>query len=177
MTSNSKKTAQTAQLPRVAFENKTYPYKFKASVALMGLLFFGFCAFVFSYLALHNDRGLVINRIIQLETGGATIVYWLLFVLAMPFILLSFLILWKGLSNKREILLNDHGITAPKKGLSQKNLTIPYQEISELIIEECQAQYCLKIISNTQKLSIPAIMLPSKVEFEDLVAELNRRIK
>lgn len=154
-------------------QDTSYPYQFRYSIAFVAILFFGLAAALFAYKAVHNDSGLIINHIIHLSASKATLFYWTLFALAIPFALVAFLGLF---GKKRKIVLTDQSITAPKKGLSKEIVTISYQEITTILVKVIQGQHLLKIVTDHQKLTIPASMLPSKIKFQTLVKELEDRI-
>lgn len=144
------------------------PYKPKVSMMIFVILFFGGCTLVLGYTALSNDRGFLLNRIIELSEGGATVFYWCLTAVSGIFVLLGIHGVWSATTSKKEIVLTATSISSPKNGFSRKVVTVNYADISDLSIQTVQKQKFLNIVHPGGKLSIPQNMLPSKQQFEEL---------
>lgn len=146
-----------------------FPYKPNVIVFIFVAVFFGACAAMLGNVAITNDRGLILNRIFEFSTGGATIFYWVLAVCSAAFVVLAITALISGLSAKKEIVLTETGIFVPKSGISKKVVTLEYSEISDLTMQTVQKQRFFNIIHEGGKLSIPQGMLPNKDDFDELV--------
>lgn len=146
-----------------------FPYKPKVILFILVVLFFSACTAVLGNIATTNDRGLILNKILEFSTGGATIFYWILTACAAVFVVLAIVGLISGLITKKEIVLTESTISAPKSGISKKVVTLQYSEISEVSMQTVQNQKFLNILHQDGKLSIPQSMLPNKNDFEKLV--------
>jgi hypothetical protein len=156
--------------------NTSYSYKLNIGLALAVLLLFGGSTFFFAYIAMHNDVGLVINRLIHLSPTAATILYSLLSILSSLLVVGIVLVIIQSIGKKRFVLLTHESITAPKKGISYQLTTIPYHEIIAVQVDKISGTRFLRISSHHQKLVIPNSML-SKKDFDELINDLSKRIE
>ncbi|OAD22673.1 membrane protein [Candidatus Thiomargarita nelsonii] len=152
-----------------------FPYKQKIVVSLLGILFFCVCMLCLGHLALTNDRGMILNQIIEFSVEGATIFYWCLTVASGLFVIFGILGLMIGLTTKKEIIITENEISAPKSGISKKIVSVKYSEITEMNIQSIQKERFLQIFYQGGRLSIPQSMLPSKQAFEELVNLVSTR--
>jgi len=152
-----------------------FPYKPKIVVFLLSILFSCVCMLVLGNIALTNDRGLILNQIIEFSVEGATIFYWCLTVASGLFVIFGILGLMSGLTTKKEIIITENEISAPKSGISKKIVSVKYSEITEMNIQSIQKQRFLHIFYQGGRLTIPQSMLPSKQAFEELVNLVSTR--
>ncbi len=153
-----------------------YPYRAKIWKMLLAVLFFSACALIIASKALSNDRGMIINHLIELETRDATIFLWILTALSAAFVLTGVMIIAKTIGSTAELVLAPTAVSAPKSGLRLNALvTVPYQTISNLVLQEVQSQKFLIIHHTGGKLSIIASMLPSKADFDTVCTEIAHR--
>ncbi len=155
-------------------DNTSYPYQPKSGLAFAVIVFFGFCSALTAYLAMHNQTGLLINKLLYLSSQGATFFYWLLSFFSALFILAMIWLLIQSMGNKRSILLTSQSITAPKRGPSKELITIPYQDITSISVDEISGTRLLKIVSRRQQIIIPDSML-NHDDFERLIHDLTER--
>ncbi len=106
---------------------KEYDYKINMSKMIWPVLLFGAAAVFLFREAMTNDRGLIINGIITLDTGGATIFFYVLAGLSAGFVLLGILI---GLSSLLEkdspkVKLYDDRFEYPAGVLAKNDATAP----------------------------------------------------
>lgn len=144
-----------------------FGYKTKPFLTILIIIVLAITAFIFSQTALDNDAGLG-YRSIELSVNGATIFYWFL-----TGLFLVFTIFWirgylVGRSKKREIILDDSGITSPKSGLSKKTVNVKYSDITNMDISEESGHTMLKIHHGGKTLYIPRAMLKDKESFSEL---------
>lgn len=153
-----------------------YPYKPKVVIFLFATVFFAGCALVLGNVAINNERGLILNRIFEFSAGAATVFYWCLTAASGLFIILGLMGLIFGLTSRKEIIITENGITAPKSGLSKKNISISFSDITNINIQSVQKQELLNIFYKDGKLTIPQSMLPNKQSFDELVNLLSVRV-
>ena len=153
-----------------------FPYKPKSFVLLLSSTFFVACASISGYIALTNDRGLILNNIFEFSTEGATIFYWCLTATSCVFVIIGAIALYSGLTTKKEIVLTDNKIMSPKSGISNKIVSILYSEITDVNIQSVQKQRFLNILHSGGTLSIPQSMLTNKQAFEELTSLVAVRV-
>ena len=146
-----------------------FQYKPNVILFILVALLFSACTAVLGNIAITNDRGLVLNRILEFSTGGATSFYWVLTVCAAVFVVIAIVGFISGLSTKKEIVLTESSISAPKSGISKKVVTLKYSEISDVSMQAIQNQKFLNILHQGGKLTIPQSMLPRQNDFDKLV--------
>ncbi len=151
------------------------PYKPNKIIFLLAIAFFGVCAGIMGNVAASNDRGLILNGIIEFSPQGATIFYWVISFLALAFVLVGIFALVKSMFSKREIVITNDSITSPKSGFSKQNITVNFSDITGISMQTIQKTKILNIEYPGGKLSIPNSMLPSKASFEELVSQLQKR--
>jgi hypothetical protein len=147
---------------------KRYPYRQKKWVGPACALFFGATAWVFWLKTRNTERGLVINRVIELSPGEAQFLYWVLLVISLTFVLLGGFIFAASFKQMRYITLTEEAICLPKNGFSKEDVHIPFSSIQALQLQEIQGQVFLNITHSGAKVSIVQSMLTSKAEFSEL---------
>ncbi len=152
------------------------PYKPNKIIFLLVVAFFGACAGIMGNVAATNDRGLILNRIFELSSQGATIFYWVITGSALVFILVALFALAKSITSKREIVISKTSLTSPKSGFSKIDVTVNFSDITNVTLQTVQKTKILNIEYIGGKLSIPNSMLPNKQAFEELVSLLEARV-
>lgn len=158
----------------IHMETKIYRYTFSKWTSFFGVLLFGTGVFFMVEEARNNDRGLLLNNIIELSANGATIFYWVMALICF-LVVLMLLILAVFSSNNQVITLTEQAIIAPKSGISKKILTIPYIDIIELKTQQVGSNRLLTITHSEGNLIIPQSMLPNKAAFKEMYELLRER--
>ncbi|MCP4134253.1 MAG: hypothetical protein GY754_24985 [bacterium] len=153
-----------------------YPYKPKPFLFLFAAVFFGACALIIGHNAMTNDRGLILNGILEFSENGATIFYWTLTVISVLIVFIAIFAVIKGIISKLEIIISETAISLPKNGFSRKIITINFSHITDVSIQSVQKQKFLTIIHSAGKLSIPGSMLPQKGSFDELAALVTEKV-
>ena len=153
-----------------------FPYKPNAMIFFLAIGFFGVCAGILGAVAISNDKGLVINRLIEMSPESATNFYWVITVLSVALVLLGLAGLVKSISSNREIVLTENSITAPKNLFSKTDVSIEFANITGIDVQTIQKTKLLNISHLNGKLSIPNNMLPDKEAFENLVSQFTSRV-
>jgi len=154
-----------------------YPYKAKPWMMLAGIAFFGACAAGMGYMAVTNDRGLILNRIFTFSVEEATIFYWCIAAVAALFVVGAIFALIAGLTNPMTVRLTATEFSAPKHGFAKKPTAIPLHDIKEIAIQTVQKQRFMNIYFRNGKLSIAQSMLPNSEAFEKLHSGLVAKAK
>lgn len=147
---------------------KKYPYRQKKWVGPACALFFGATAWVFWLKTQNTERGLIINRVIELSPGEAQVFYWVLLVASLIFVVLGGFIFAASFKQVRYITLTDEAVILPKNGFSKEDMQIPFLSIQALQVQEVQGQVFLNITHSGGKVSIVQSMLTSKADFSEL---------
>jgi hypothetical protein len=154
-----------------------YHYRTKWTVIVLSGLFFGACTLILGAKAISNDRGLIINGIIELSPGEARIFYWVLAALSIGLLLVAGFLAILRLTLHQRIRLTATSITIPRSRWSSQELVVPFAEIVELSLSDVSGQRFLKIEFNGGKFTLNASMLPSKGDFDDICAAVNQGAK
>ncbi len=153
-----------------------FEYKPNAWLFLLVIILFSGMAWFFVSEALTNDRGLTINHLIRLSTFSATCLFWFFACFMVFLTIISALVLIVGLRSSNEIVLNDTHITAPKRGVSVKTISLRFDEIRDVQIQVMQKQKFLNIFHVGGKLTIVRSMMPTKEDFEVLTNLVIERV-
>lgn len=159
----------------ITLNTKTYEYGTKIVPMLLVIGFGIIIAVTLGYMAVTNDRGLILNGFIKFSEMGAGIFYGLLSLFGVAAVVIGVMGLLKGRNGDKQVILSDTSITAPKSAVSSKIIEIPYRDVTKLTVHKIQGQQHVMIKSKSDKLAIHASILESKAHFADLVEELQRR--
>lgn len=151
-----------------------YPYKPKVWALLLAGLFFAGCAVVLAVMATGNDRGMSINRIIELDTGGATVVLWLLAACSLALVVMASAGIATAFGEGRELIIDEAGVTVPSR-FSASQTMVRYRDVTDLALRRIQGQRFLDIRHSGSKVTIVASMLPDGA-FDEVVEEIGRRV-
>lgn len=154
-----------------------YDYKPKLWASLLGGLFFAGCGVVLGKVALDNDRGLILNGLIELDTGDATTFYGVLAAACIGFVAIALVSTVRAFGAPHEVVLDATSITAPKGVMQKVVVTVPYTRITDLQVTQVQSQKLLTIHHADGKLVIARGMLPTRADFEELLAALDARCR
>jgi hypothetical protein len=153
-----------------------YPYRPKVWIMLLGILFFGACAAGLVNEAQGNDRGLILNGILELSPGGATIFYWCVAGASVALGVLAVLGCIAGLRTPRVVRLTATDISAPKFLFSRTETVVPIAEFLDVHVQRVARERFLKIKHRKGKLTISQGHLPDRQAFDDLCAALADRL-
>jgi hypothetical protein len=156
---------------------KQYDYRPKWTIIILTALFFGTCAFVLGASANSNDRGVIINGIIELSADSATVFYWVLAGLSIGFVVVAGLLAMMRLTVHQRIALSETSITIPRSRWSSEEVEVPFGDIIELSASEVSGHRFLKIVYNGGKFTLAASMLSRKEDFNDICAALSQGVK
>ncbi|EKE68103.1 hypothetical protein [Gallaecimonas xiamenensis] len=152
------------------------PYK-TGNLKLIGAMgLFGACAALIGREAATNDRGLILNHLLEFSAQGATLFYWALAGAALLFVLLAALALVKNNLSKRELVLTGTYLEAPKNGISNRLVRVQYSAITDLVLQQVQGIQLLKISHTQGKLTLASSMLPGKEAFAQVLAAIEARV-
>lgn len=125
--------------------------------------------------AIVNDRGLIINGLIHLESDGATIFYWCMAAVCAAFVAVGVLAFIVSLMSTHRVTLTTTEISAPKFGFSRTPTVIKLTDVQHVNLQVVQKQRFLNIYHPSGKLTINESYLPSQAVFEELYSALVNR--
>lgn len=137
---------------------------------------FVFAAIFLAKAALDNNRGLIINGIIELSENGATNFYWILCFLSSCFVIAAIALIFHRLKFRQRIALTSTGIILPASRWSAQEKFIEYQNISNLLLTKVNHQKFLEVLHSEGKSIINASMMPSRKAFEEISNALSKKI-
>jgi hypothetical protein len=156
---------------------RTFRCRPSLAITLLGSVFFGACTAVLGYKALTNDRGLILDGVLEFGPLGATIFYWILTVLSALFVLAgAWTILTTLFHGVPDVVLTDTSIAFPVGFPIKRNFMLPYSEIAGLSNLEINGQRFLYVHSTKKKYCIALNWLGSKDEAREFHDELTRRV-
>ncbi len=155
---------------------RQYEYKLSTSQGLFVLLIFGLFAYFGLSKALHNNRGLTINHIVELSASMATYFWWGSALLFSMLALLGLVMVIKSFQDLSLITLYDMQMTAPKKPISNTMLTVKYSDISKIKVHKIAKARQLHIDSPQGKIVIPDVNFANKADFDDLLNILMQKV-
>jgi hypothetical protein len=145
-----------------------FPYKPKVLPMLGAVAFFGLCTVIGAYAASTNDKGLIINNLIELSVGGATLFWWCLAALSALFVAGGAYGLYLNRAAALTVRLTPTELSAPRRGFSRQVVVIPLREIRSVDLGAYGKQRWLAVQSTSGDLHLPESMLPSPAAFETL---------
>lgn len=147
---------------------RQYQYKLSMIQGLFVLLLFGLFTYFGLSQAMHNDRGLIINHIIELSASMATYFWWGIAMLSLLFTILGLVMVIKSLQAPSFITLYDTSMTVPKRPISNTLLTIEYSDIKMMSVNKISWVHTLQIEFLDGKVVIPESNFVNKTAFKDM---------
>ena len=154
----------------------SYVYKPKPVGMGLAFAFFAACALISLHSALTNEAGLIINGLIRLDPGQATIFYWGLTAagaIMSGFGLLGF---FRAFTSQQRLVLGETSLRLPKSGFSDVLVTVAYARVKDLVRQQVKSQHFLVIHHSGGKVSISASMLPSRAVFDEVCRIVTERV-
>lgn len=155
---------------------REYEYKPSWLIILAGGGMFGFAAVFFAARANANDRGLIINHVIELSENGAANFYWILCFLSLCFVAVTIAMTFHRLRFRQRVALTANGIILPASRWSAGEKFIEYKNISRLSETNINGQNFLYVFHADGKDIINRSMLPSREVYREIIESLERRI-
>ena len=153
----------------------TYTYSVPGLIGAVALC--GAFSTFFAYLALDNDRGLVIKRAIHLGIEGATSFYWSIGGLFMLGFLFFLAILVTRKYFPKRIVLESHYMLVPTSRwpFSTYEQVVKYKDIIGFQTFVASRMTTLRVLHSGGKTEIDAVRFGSKAHFQIFCKELGIR--
>jgi hypothetical protein len=141
-------------------------------MVIMVTLLSGAAVVVFGIKAAGNDRGVIINRVIELGAAGATTFYWALAAAAGLFTLAGIVAGVQTATSRQRIAIADGMLTLPARRWASEEATIPIREIERMRMHTISGQRTLQLWHAGKRYSITGAKLPRKRDFDELLAAI-----
>lgn len=145
-----------------------YLYRPKWTTMLFVVLFFGVCTAVLFLKARANDRGLIINGLIELSPENATLFYYVLSGVAILFVLMGIMGIYSATADEKYLVIKGNELVIPPVGFVRKEFRMQldkpysYQEI------DVRRQRILKIKSEGRSATIVRSLMENDTQFEEV---------
>lgn len=156
---------------------QTYPYKPRPLIMLLACGFFAACAPIMANIAMTNDRDLIIDGLIRLDPGQATIVFWGLFACSIILALGGFAGFLRALTSRHVLVLGNDSFQIPKSPFASAILVVAYKDITGLTRLQIKSQHFLTVHYTGRKLNIASSMLASRATFEEVCETIAAHVK
>lgn len=147
---------------------REYEYRPRWTTIVFCAAFFGPCAAVLGLKAANNDRGLIINRVIELGPDGATILYWVLAALSAAFVGIAAFLAYDRLTFMRRLAFGPTALIVPASRWSQEEQEIAYRDIVALSEATISGQRFLYVTHRGGTFTVTASLLPCKAAFAEV---------
>jgi hypothetical protein len=137
--------------------------------------FFAACSAVYIHLVLTNKRGLIINRIVELDAHGATVFYAVLGAASMLFVIAAAIATIYGQLKKPLLVLAEDHLIVPHGFIRKRPKVIHFVDIRRITYQSVNGQRFLTIWSAGGKVSIARSMLESEAVFEAVRTFIHER--
>ncbi len=153
--------------------DKVYIYRISKTVTFASFVCLVGAAHFLARKAMSPHGGLVINHILPLNAGQATVLYWMLAAGSLCIALLcgyafiiSFLVV-------PELRLSERGISFPK---GQNRVSILYSEINNMTLSSMRSVRVVTIHQGGKQHNITSAGFKKRTEFDEFLEEIKRRV-
>lgn len=153
-----------------------FAYKPKTLTMIMAGLFFLLCAVVLFFRAASNDAGLILNGIIEMDQGSATIFYYVLTVLAGLMAAGGVFGFVVSLGGPRFVVLDDTGVEIPGAA-GRKSVRIAYNAITGLQPGGAHKQRWIYVVHTGGRQAIMGSMLANTAQLDEIANLLAERVR
>ena len=155
--------------------DREFDYRPPWKMTVLAIVVFGACGFGGAAMATSNEKGLLINNLIELSPGNATRFQWGLCALSFAMAAIGVLGLVMRVVNPQKILLATDGYHAPKWRWSRQTRFVRYAGVQSLDLNNVAGEDYLKVVHADGKDNLMANMFKSRSIFYDFYDELRQR--
>ncbi|MDP1579650.1 MAG: hypothetical protein Q8M02_05195 [Candidatus Didemnitutus sp.] len=156
--------------------NESFPYRAKTTPMLLAGLFFGVCAAWFLHLWSTNDRGLVLNGIIELGAVGAGRFYAGLAVTSTLFVIAAIAALLHGAAKKTVLVLAPDHLLIPRGFWRPTVQRVAFTDITGAALQEVAGQKTLLLTTNNGRAAITRSMLSPESAFDRIIEVVEQHL-
>ena len=152
-----------------------YQYRVQTDRVILQAVFYGGGAALFAYLALTNDRGLILY-VIPLAKDQATVFYGFFAVTCTLISLGQLLKVNRSESLKQRIAFTKDGFLVPRSAWSKDELVIPYENVIDMK-EYTEPDVLTEIRYQGGNFKLRLNLLPDERTYSEVVHSLNERVQ
>jgi hypothetical protein len=156
---------------------REYAYKPRWTLIVFCAVLFGLVAVILGAKAYGNDRGVIINRVIELSPSGATTFYWVLCACSVGFVTIAAFLACHRLIFRQRIAFSPTALLVPASRWSSAEQQIGYRDIQVLSRVQVSGQRFLYVTHSGGQYAITASMLPSKAVCEEVCELLASKVR
>ncbi len=153
-----------------------FAYHPRAPKPLLGIVFFTAVGLGLRSEAASNDRGRIINEIVDRSRDSATTFYWVNSWLSFAFVGLAVLALIARLLGPQRLVSAREGLYAPGWLVSREPRFSRYSDVRSISSRSVGRERFLRLVHVTGRLDGSASMLDAKEDFEDFCRSLEQRL-
>ena len=152
-------------------------YRVSGTRLLLLLVATGLGAGILIYFATTNDRGLILNGIITLSRGQATLFYWVMAGVNGWLAVMALVSLTGGVASRDHIIRLTAGeLTAPKGFFLRRPVTLPLHAISKMRVHSANGTRYLNLKTTRGRLNVSRREIGAAA-FEALQSALDDRLR
>jgi hypothetical protein len=154
-----------------------FDYQIPACRMILGIVICPAIAFFMANQALTNQKPLRLFHVLSLSVEEASIFFWALSIAMIVNTILMGVLLTKNLKGPISIVIEQSHIIAPKESLKIEMLSIPYNSIRQILIQDLRLnQQMITINASIGQARLISIGFKSKDEFVRFMQALTRRV-
>lgn len=153
----------------------SYPYRPKPLSVVFAIVLFGLAAFVMGDAAQTNDRGLVVNGLIRLGRGEATIFYGAMAALSVALVVLIVAVFLRGQFFPQRVTLTANELAAPHSRFAMAPTVLRLYDIQHMSIGVIRRKRALQLVHPWGTLCLHESWLPSESDFDTLCHAIESR--
>jgi hypothetical protein len=150
-----------------------YPYLPRARPMALAVIFFGVCFVFYALRAARNDRGLIINDLIELGPAGATAFYAVFAVISAGFVLMGGWALAVRFRGPSYLVLDAQQLSIPSR-FGRQPRRVAYTSIRDIRLVSIHGQAMLQIATDQGKATVAGVMLASDAQLGEIGEQLTR---
>lgn len=153
-------------------ENDQYEYGAKIKLALMGILFFGIIGAFLVFQGMENEKGLIINHMIELSPNEASGLYFLLSGASFLFAALALAAMAQSLfQGKTFLIIYPDRFTVPKS-LFQKEKNVYFSSIKAVKAQNVSGTKTLTFQSDDGKVCISNRSFKNEAFYQEAIEKI-----
>lgn len=148
-----------------------FPYKPRLGPSLVLISLFLVSVVFMADVAVNNDEGLIIDGLITLDTGSATVFYWVIVVATFFPLFIGVKALRLSLQKNRRIVLSEKDVTIPGL-MSSTTVVVPLNDITRLMM----SSRTLIVCHGADQTKVSQVHFADKASFERFLSHLKAAI-
>ncbi|WP_066804249.1 hypothetical protein [Moraxella oblonga] len=153
-----------------------YEYRIPKGISIFTLLFFGLFSFYGIPKALNNDKPLT-RRGVEILSAEMADWFWIISTIIMVGLtVLGLLMTIKSFQAPNYVIVEDEQITLPKKPISNQIVTLAYDEIHKLKLENVGKQHTLSLFTDDGKCVLSSQSFANIDEFNEVVEFVKSKV-